>query len=231
MWFWFPFILNKSKTGFSLSVGHISPVLWENVKIMFASIIDVLRRFINSGKDSGILFVKQQKNMELIEVAIIRKLNMFYKCVIAELPGEPLSFRNVYISESGISKLFWCLGRWWRLQNNTYWWQCEISASGKPIRVSLNSYKNFPCKSIIGLTLYNSTISAKSPVFEQSFEGVLWSPELHSGRGFLFLSCAGHPLTLTDSSEHLAVLHTFQAKAPAEFAPTRQRITRSYFAW
>lgn len=129
---------------------------------MFASIIDVLRRFINSGKDSSILFVKQQKNTEFIELTLIRKLNMFYKYVIAELPGEPLSFRNVYILESGIWMLFWCLGMWWRRQNNIYWWQCEISASGKPIRISLNSYKNFPCKSIIGLTLYNSTISAKS---------------------------------------------------------------------
>lgn len=44
--------------------------------------------------------------MELIELVLIRKLNMFYKCVIAELPGEPSPFRNVYILESGISKLF-----------------------------------------------------------------------------------------------------------------------------
>lgn len=54
---------------------------------------------------------------EFIELALIRKWNIFYKCIIAKLPGEPLSFINVYILESGISKFFWCLGIWQRLQN------------------------------------------------------------------------------------------------------------------
>lgn len=93
------------------------------------------------------------------------------------------------------------------LQLNIYWLQCEISASGKPIRISLPlvcaliAVKTWPLQGSLSLQVNNRFASIQCHnhwkvlprVLSLEFWGFLCSPDLHSGRGFMFLSCAGHP--------------------------------------